>query len=351
MRSASLACRRLELKAVIFAIAVATVTLNASPALAGDTAAAEALFGEAKKLANEGRYAEACPKFAESNRLDRGAGTLIHLADCYEKNRQTASAWATFKDAASAAQGLGRADWQKLATQRAAALEPKLARLTLKVQDPAEKIEVTRDGSTTSPASWGTPIPVDVGIHIVTATAPGRKPFRTTISIARDGDRADVIVTKLEAADPGAAAVAPAKPGPVAPADRGDSSRGSAQRTIGLVVGGVGVVGLGVGVVTGLIAIGKNSDSKDACPNDGGCASSDAVDANSSAKTFGTVSTIAFIAGGVGVVTGAILLLTAPSSSSASATGPSRPLATPRAVRIVPASDGRSATMSIMGVF
>src|SRR5687767_1891178 len=83
----------------------------------GNEAAAEALFGEAKKLAAQGKYAEACPKFAESNKLDRGAGTLIHLGDCYEKNKQTASAWATYKEAASAAQALGRKDWEKLASQ------------------------------------------------------------------------------------------------------------------------------------------------------------------------------------------------------------------------------------------
>src|SRR6187399_829900 len=101
------------------AFTLSALMLRSVPARAGDEAAAEALFLEAKKLAAAGKLAEACPKFAESNRLDRGAGTLIHLADCYEKNGQSASAWATFKDAASAAQALGRGDWQKLATQRA----------------------------------------------------------------------------------------------------------------------------------------------------------------------------------------------------------------------------------------
>src|SRR6185295_18781275 len=84
------------------------------PAFAGNEVAAEALFGEAKKLAAAGKYAEACPKFAESNRLDRGAGTMIHLGDCYEKNKQSASAWATYKEAASAAQAINRKDWEKL---------------------------------------------------------------------------------------------------------------------------------------------------------------------------------------------------------------------------------------------
>jgi hypothetical protein len=331
-------------------LAFVAIVLRSAPALAGDEAAAEALFLEAKRLAAEGKLAEACPKFAESNRLDRGAGTLIHLADCYEKNHQTASAWATFKDAASAAQGLGRADWQKLATQRAAALEPKLAKLTIKVQDPAEKIEVTRDGSATSQASWGTPIPVDVGNHVVAASAPGRKAFKTTVTITKDGDRSEVMVPKLDvdatagAKTPAVAASSPGTGTRPVDADAG-SSDGSAQRTIGLVVGAIGVAGLAVGGVTGLVAMAKNSDSKKACPNDGACVSSDAVDANSSAKTFGTVSTIGFIAGGAAVAVGAVFILSAPSSR------PAHAATATKGIRVVPATDGRSAGMSVLGVF
>ena len=153
--------------------AASLVLLAPSAAWAGNEAAAEALFVEAQKLVKEKKYAEACPKFAESNRLDRGAGTLIHLADCYEKNKQTASAWATYKEAASAAQALGRADWQKLATQRSNALEPKLAKLTIKVSDPVDKLEVTKDGAPYAQASWGVALPVDVGSHTVEASAPG----------------------------------------------------------------------------------------------------------------------------------------------------------------------------------
>ena len=338
---------RSSVRCAAFGLTLAAFALRTVPALAGDEAAAEALFLEAKKLAGAGKLAEACPKFAESNRLDRGAGTLIHLADCYEKNKQSASAWATFKDAASAAQALGRADWQKLATQRAAALEPKLAKLTIKVEDPAEKIEVTRDGAPTSPASWGTPIPVDTGTHTVQATAPTRKPFKTTVTVAKDGDRMEVVVTRLELA-PAAPVGAVTPPTPkTQPLVVHSGDDGAGQRTIGFVVGGVGVAGIAVGAITGLVAMGKNSDSKKTCPNDGACASSDAVSANDGAKTFGLVSTIAFIAGGVGVAAGAILIFTAPTdkgSQSASAK-------TERGIRVVPATDGRSANVSVMGVF
>jgi hypothetical protein len=331
----------------VFVATLAAFTLRAVPALAGDEAAAEALFLEAKKLAAAGKLAEACPKFAESNRLDRGAGTLIHLADCYAKNGQSASAWATFKDAASAAQALGRADWQKLATQRAAALEPKLAKLTIKVQEPADKIEVTRDGAPTSPASWGTAIPVDVGAHAVEASAPSRTTFKTSVKVAKDGDRVEVVVPKLENAP--AVAVVPPPPAPTAPTTpppvvhSGDD--GAGRRTVGFVVGGVGVAGVALGAVTGLIAMGKNSDSKKLCPNEGACASPDAVSANDSAKTFGLISTIGFIAGGAAVAAGAILIFTAPSDKG------TRAAANERGIRVVPATDGRSANVSVMGIF
>ena len=337
-----------SLRSLLTAFTVAALVLRAAPALAGDEAAAEALFLEAKKLAAEGKLAEACPKFAESNRLDRGAGTLIHLADCYEKNHQTASAWATFRDAASAAQGLGRADWEKLATSRAAALEPKLARLTIKVVEPAEGIAVTRDGSPTSQASWSVPIPVDVGSHVVVASAPGRKAFKTSVNVRADGDRQELVVPKLEA---GAASASGAVATTSASGESDSGSSGSSQRSIGFVIGGIGIAGLAAGAVTGLIAIGKNNDSKKACPDSGVCTSKDAVDAADSAKTFGTVSTIAFIAGGIGLAVGATLVLTAPSTGERAAAAAAATSRAPRSLRVAPSTDGRSAGMTFLGVF
>jgi hypothetical protein len=182
---------------VAVVLAAALVLTPAAARAGGSEAAAEALFLEAQKLVKQKKFAEACPKFEESNKLDRGAGTLIHLANCYEKNKQAASAWATYKEAASAAQALGRADWQKLATQRANALEPKLARLTIQVSEPVDKLEVTKDGVPLSKPSWGVALPVDIGAHTITASAPGHEPFTTTANIAKDGEKMEIAVPKL----------------------------------------------------------------------------------------------------------------------------------------------------------
>ncbi|MBX3261631.1 MAG: hypothetical protein KF782_18250 [Labilithrix sp.] len=326
------------------AIACVVVAAAGHARAGGDEAAAEALFVEAKKLAAQKKYAEACPKFAESNRLDRGAGTLIHLGDCYEKNKQTASAWATYKEAASAAQALGRKDWEKLASQRASALEPKLARLTIKVdKDNPAKLEVSRGGTSVAEASFGVPIPVDVGTHAVEATAPGHKPFSTSATVSKDGESVEVTVPKLEA-EPAAVAAEPVEPPkPVAPPPEKTEDDGSGQRTLGFVLGGVGVAGLAAGAVTGLMAMGKSSDAKATCPNDGPCASRDAVDASESARTLGLVSTIAFVAGGVGLAAGAALVFTAKGEGDRAAKA--------GRVRVAPNAGPTGAGFTVLGVF
>src|SRR5438132_9428411 len=94
-------------------------------------AAAEALFEEGRKLMADGKAAEACPKFEASEQLDPSSGTLLNLANCYEKQGRTASAWATYKEAASLANANGRSDHLGVAQKRADALAPKLSRVTV----------------------------------------------------------------------------------------------------------------------------------------------------------------------------------------------------------------------------
>ena len=114
-----------------------------------DKAAAQSLFDEGRKLMTAGKYAEACPKLAESQKLDPGVGTQFHLADCYEKMGQTASAWAGFLEAASAAKSMGQSDREKVARDRAAALAPRLSKLTITSAEATAiaGVEIKRDGT------------------------------------------------------------------------------------------------------------------------------------------------------------------------------------------------------------
>jgi len=68
---------------------------TAAPTSATDPAAAEASFQQAKKLMSEGKYAEACPRLEESDRLDPADGTKLNLAVCYEQIGDTSKACET----------------------------------------------------------------------------------------------------------------------------------------------------------------------------------------------------------------------------------------------------------------
>src|SRR5262245_49529895 len=69
---------------------------------------AEELFRDGKRLMTEGKYAEACPKLAESHRLDPAGGTLLTLGLCHEAEGRTATAWAELKEAAAIGKQTGR---------------------------------------------------------------------------------------------------------------------------------------------------------------------------------------------------------------------------------------------------
>ncbi len=275
------------------------------------SAAAQALFDEGRKLVATQNYAAACPKFAESQTLDPGAGTQLHLGNCYEKLGKTASAWATYIDASSAAKAQGRADWAETAKQRASALEPKLARVTVVVVERLQGLEVRRDNVLLTEGSFGVAIPVDPGEHTFEASAPKRNAWRTRVTIP-DSGRVDVTVPALVVAVATtdlALAKSTGSSNDAPSLMSSEKPRGSGVRTAGFLVGGVGVLGLGLGAVTGLMALSKNDRAKELCPSAGGCAVAEGVTANDSAKTLGTVSTLSVVAGGTVALAGLALVL------------------------------------------
>jgi tetratricopeptide (TPR) repeat protein len=94
---------------------------------AADRARATALFREGRALMATGRNGEACPKLAESQRLDPSGGTLLNLALCDERAGQLARARREFDEAAAVARREGRADREAEATTRARAIAARIA--------------------------------------------------------------------------------------------------------------------------------------------------------------------------------------------------------------------------------
>lgn len=317
--------------AILVAAALGTIAVRAS-AQQRDPAAAQALFDEARTLMKSKRFEEACPKLAESQRLDPGIGTQFRLADCYELEGKLASAWAGFLDVASQAAASGQTDREKAARTRAARLAPRLPKLTIVVPQASRVsgLEIERDGADVGEAQWGTAVPVDPGEHQLVVRAPGKRDFTGSVS-AREGAPATFDVPPLENA-PGAAPVAVAPvaavpppsvpppapvtspaPPPAPPAEKGSSGPG--VLVIGL--GALGVVGLAVGTTFGIMASSKYDDSKQHCrATDENLCDQQGVDLRDQAFTFGNVATASFIVGGVALASAATLWIVNSNSES-----------------------------------
>jgi serine/threonine-protein kinase len=281
-----------------------------------DSTAAQALFDQAKKLMAEGHAAEACPRFEESQRLDPGSGTLLNLARCYEQVGRLSSAWNSYLEAASAAKASGNAQREKEARKRAEALRPRLSNLVIVVGPGAEPIpglEITRDGARIGDAQLGVPIPADQGEHIVAAAAPGYVPWQMVIAVKGEGATATVNVPALakEAAAPPAPVAAPPR-AEAAPTEEASSPGLGTQRTLALIVGGVGVVGLGVGTVFGLKSMSDHNEAENYCSGID-CSDPRGVSAGNDAYAAGNVATVAMLVGAAGVAGGLALWFTAPS--------------------------------------
>jgi tetratricopeptide (TPR) repeat protein len=159
---------------------------------------AQALFEEARGLMDRERYAEACPKLKESQRLDPGGGTLLNLAICHEKEGKLATAKGDYEQALALATRDARKDRQAIARARLAALEPTVPRLSVSVGSAADApgLEVKLDGLVLRRAAWGVPTLVDPGAHRLEASAPGRATWSMPIAI-RAAQRKSVEVPAL----------------------------------------------------------------------------------------------------------------------------------------------------------
>lgn len=294
-----------------------------------DKATAQTLFDRGLKLLETKSYDEACPLLAESHRLDPAQGTLFRLATCLEGQGKVAGAWAAYVEVAEAAKASKQPDRERVARQKAAALQAKLAFLTVKSGD--AEAEIKRDGSVVSRALRGQEIPVDPGAHKITATRDGHTPFETSVTLGSGEHRTIEVpaLTKAAVAAPPPVATSTNTPPPVAstasaappitPPPPEPSGLGT-TRKIALASGGVGVLGLVGAGVFGLMAKSKRDDSSAHC--DGNLCDATGLEQRDVALSRATVSTVLGVVGVVGVGAGAALWIVGkPSAASVGTDG------------------------------
>jgi hypothetical protein len=282
---------------------------------------ADETFLEGRALLKDKRYAEACPKFQQSQAQDPASGTLLALAYCQELLGQLATSWSSYLAAAQLAEREGHADRQAAATERARALALRVSSVTVSV--PPELLElpgfrVTRDGVELERASFAVPIPMDGGSHAFVATAPGRVSFSNTVTLRSEGDQKTLVLPVLDSSVP-APSPAPNESStittpPLADSGQGDSSH--ALKRASLVLAAGSVVGLGLGTAFALSAKSEKDESNsDGHCDDTGC-DPRGIELRNDALSTARIATWTFAASGALAAASITLYLVAPRGTS-----------------------------------
>lgn len=300
-------------------VAALAVNLCSTEARADNAGAAQSLYDRAVELMQQKNYAEACPKLEEVTRLvPDGFGAKLTLAECYEAQGRLASAWEQYSFVESAAARSGQGERQRLAAEKAAALKPKLAKLTIKVSDAVKKMPelvVKRGGMAIGPAQFNEAIPIDVGTHVIEATAHGKKTWTLETKIPADGASMTVEVPVLVDDPKARLSDPPRSEGP------GGDEKPTWLFPAGFIVGGVGVAALAAGGALGGLALAKNGEAEDECPQ--GFCTAAGNDLHVQAGTFADAATGLFVGGGVLAAGGILMIILAPSDDEAPAAKPS----------------------------
>jgi hypothetical protein len=283
-------------------------TAQADPA--GDATHAQTLFDEAVKLLQKKDFAAACPRFAESFALDPAGGTALDLAFCYESQDRLASAIETYRAALRIAEADHREDRELSTKTKIGELDAKAGHLHL-IASPsdwrAQSWQVLLDAKPITPDAMDAAFPMDAGAHVLTVSAPDKRTYARSFAIG-DGQTTELVIEPL--ADvarpkPTVLATKPTSEQPPVFILRDDVPR----RNWSIAVGSAGIVAIGVGVVSGIVAANLHAESNRLCPTTG--CSQDGSDAEKQADRVAWVSNIGFVAGAALVGVGTYLFFTA----------------------------------------
>ncbi|MDB4995723.1 MAG: hypothetical protein JWM74_3155 [Myxococcaceae bacterium] len=315
-------------------LAASPVMMHARPAAAqsvGTDSAAQQRYARGRELFFAKSYAEALKEFRAANELVASPNTRLYIARCERELGHNASAFVEYQRAASEAADRARTDPRYTTTRdharsESAALEPKLARLVVKVTNAPEGATVSVGGQPLPRAGWDLPTPIDPGEVEVVANAAGRAPFKKKVTAAA-GQTAEITVV-LEDGPPGAIAAVPVtttttttpanNPGdgtPLVEPPGEAKTTGGGVRTLGFVTLGVGVVGIAGFAIFAGMAKSRFDEVKTAC---GGhrCANSSNDGAIDGGERMQTIANVSLAVGCVAAAIG-LVMVTAGGPSSA----------------------------------
>lgn len=222
-------------------VLVLTALLTASATGRADDS--ETFFAQGRTLRAEGKCAEAVVVFRRALDLKpQGLGSLRNVAECEEQLGEFASArtdWWNLRRAALQSNEPRYAGWDKDAESAYARLEPKVARLTVRLAGAdLDRVRVAIDGKPLDPRLLGVELERDLGPHTIEAFYGGASPVVEKRELSVGGrETVTLAIPSPPAAKPGPVASLPTEEGP-----RPLRVAGIAT----LTVGGLGLVGAAI---------------------------------------------------------------------------------------------------------
>jgi hypothetical protein len=269
-------------------------------------AAAKQHLARAEELKKQGKLAEACAELGEVERLDSKLPTLLELAECTESAGKLIEAEALWTAARDRAKKDEKPQSRARAESRLAAVQKRVARLTLQLAPNAPAgAQVLLDETALEAAALAGALPVNPGEHVVVVRLAGHDDAKYAVKLG-DGESQSLPITAGPASSGKGAAAAPVPPAaPAAPALAAPtkvtveaSAPAAATAPVGWWTGPHKA-----GVISGLVGLAAIGGGSALCLT----ASNDSGSRVDSSVTLGGVS---IVTGSVLLVSGLVLLAT-----------------------------------------
>lgn len=306
---------------------LATAAFLVSPAAwaddAADTATARALGIEGVTLADAGKCKEAIPKLDRAEKLHHAPTTATRLAECeidqgrlvagterlqrVVRERLPANAHPVSVASVAKAQKILDATVTRIPTLRLGVTVSGAA------VPPETKLAITIDDESVSDAIVETNRRIDPGSHRIVVRADGYHPTTLTVVFAEGETKSAVADLRVDPAAHAAAA-------PASTHEPAAVRTESPSKVPAILAFGAGAIGLGIGIYAATVVEDKSSvlstqcDANRVCPDN-------LQSEITGAKRWATVSTVGFIAGGVGIASGIVLLVLESGGASSTRTG------------------------------
>jgi hypothetical protein len=287
--------------------------------------AAQKSFESANAAYDARRFDEALKTFRASYDIVASPNSRLMIARSLRELGRVDEAYQEFEASLADARAAATKDAKKYGKTVAAAeaeivnLRQRVALVKVEIAEAPPGTTVHVGDRTIDAGSLARPLVLPPGAAVISARAPSGESAEQKLELAA-GTEQTVRLTLSNATAP----AVEAPPSPTEPSARQQAhtsvdtaSGGAPLRTLGIVVGGIGVVGLAGFAIFGSLNNSKFDELESECTPDGTCPPERQDDIDSG-RTYQTLANVGLIVGAVGVAVGTTLFVVGGSSERAS---------------------------------